>query len=36
MADVILARVTEWERDHNRGEPFTDVLERRQARRRNR
>ena len=35
MADVILARVGEWERDDNRGEPFTDVLARRQARRRN-
>lgn len=36
MADVILERTEQWEKDYNRGEPFTEVLERRQARRKGR
>jgi len=36
MADVILDRTEQWERDYNGGQPFTDVLVRRQARRRRR
>ena len=36
MADVILEHAEQWEKDYNNGQPFTDVLARRQARRRGR
>ncbi len=36
MADVILERTEQWEKDYNGGRPFTEVLQRRQARRRGR
>ena len=36
MADVILERTQQWENDYNGGRPFTDVLARREARRRRR
>ncbi len=36
MADVILERTEQWENDFNGGRPFTEVLARRQARRRGR